>query len=61
MRFRKIIQEHKQKMKQDEEHICVLCKKIFVGYGNNASPLAEGLCCDECNINVIKSRLKQNE
>ena len=48
-------------MKSDEEHTCILCKKIFIGYGNNASPLAEGLCCEECNIKVIKARLKQNE
>jgi hypothetical protein len=58
MRFNKIIKMHKEKMKMDEEHICVLCKKIFIGYGNNAQPLKEGLCCDDCNIKVIETRLK---
>ena len=58
MKFRNIIQEHKKKMKEDMTQ-CIICKRYFEGYGNNASPLAEGLCCDECNIKVIKARLKQ--
>ena len=35
---------------------CVLCDKEFVGYGNNAQPLAEGLCCDACYVDVINER-----
>ena len=35
---------------------CVLCKKKFIGYGNNAQPLANGLCCDDCNIDVVVAR-----
>ena len=35
---------------------CVLCDKEFAGYGNNAQPLAEGLCCDACNVDVINER-----
>ena len=38
--------------------ICVLCKKRFEGYGNNAQPLAEGVCCDVCNLKVITARIK---
>ena len=30
----------------------------FIGYGNNAEPLKEGICCDGCNILVIKYRIK---
>jgi len=40
-------------------HICVLCKKKYVGFGNNAQPLAKGFCCDECNQLVIRERMKQ--
>ena len=38
---------------------CVICKKEFDGYGNNAEPLAEGRCCDACNEKVIIARLKR--
>lgn len=36
---------------------CVLCKKEYEGYGNNAQPLKTGMCCDDCNIfKVIPKR-----
>ncbi len=38
---------------------CVLCKQDFEGYGNNAQPLAEGFCCDECDVKVLKERLRR--
>jgi len=41
-----------------EEFICVICKDEIIGYGNNAQPLKDGLCCDDCNIQVIKERIK---
>ena len=28
---------------------CCLCGKTYQGFGNNAWPLANGRCCDECN------------
>jgi len=38
---------------------CCLCKKEYTHYGNNALPLKDGRCCDECNaIKVIPERLK---
>lgn len=38
---------------------CILCEKEFDGYGNNAQPLAEGRCCDNCNLEkVIPARLQ---
>lgn len=38
---------------------CILCKKKFVGFGNNPEPLAKaGRCCDKCNVDVINARLK---
>ena len=39
------------------EKTCVLCEETYVGYGNNADPVAEGLCCDDCNNGVIATRL----
>lgn len=40
------------------KHKCVLCKKKFFGFGNNAQPLKKGLCCDDCNLTkVIPARL----
>lgn len=45
---------------------CCLCKKeidetnTFMSYGNNAQPLADGRCCDICNITkVIPERMKR--
>ncbi len=32
---------------------CVICKKEYDGYGNNAEPVKKGLCCDDCNENVV--------
>ena len=38
---------------------CILCGKDYEGYGNNAQPLKEGQCCDNCNTTkVIPERLK---
>ena len=39
---------------------CILCNKEYNGYGNNAEPLKEGLCCNECNVTkVIPERLRR--
>ena len=38
---------------------CVLCKDEIEDYGNNAEPLAKGLCCDGCNLKVILARIKE--
>jgi len=38
---------------------CVLCKKEFEGYGNNAQPAKVGKCCDSCNLNkIIPARME---
>lgn len=36
---------------------CCLCGKKFFGFGNNAQPLKDGICCNECNKDVILARL----
>lgn len=41
---------------------CMLCKEFFYGYGNNAQPVANGRCCDECNATkVIPARIKAGD
>ena len=44
--------------RKHKERTCILCKESFRGYGANAAPLAEGICCDECDVKkVIPERL----
>ena len=39
---------------------CCLCGADIQGHGNNASPVKEGVCCDECNLfKVVPARLTQ--
>lgn len=33
--------------------VCAICGKVFDGYGNNAAPVKEGVCCDECNAKTV--------
>lgn len=41
-----------------EKHKCILCGKEFDGWGNNAWPIKDGICCDDCNAEkVIPVRL----
>ncbi len=32
---------------------CCFCGKEIKGYGNNASPVVNATCCDECNLKVV--------
>jgi hypothetical protein len=36
-----------------EEKICSICQRAFAGFGNNAQPVNDGRCCDECNQRVV--------
>ena len=41
---------------------CVLCKRPVGGYGHNAEPLAEGVCCEVCNnTRVLPARIRALE
>ena len=42
---------------KEEKKVCSICKLEYKGYGNNAQPINDGLCCDECNTKVINARL----
>mgnify|MGYP006306835477 CR=1 FL=1 len=37
---------------------CSICGNEYYGYGNNAHPINDGMCCDGCNIDkVIPARM----
>ena len=46
---------------QNEEHQCCICGRTFYGWGKNPAPVKdEGVCCDDCNVNVVlKERLRR--
>ena len=48
---------NKKARTEERANQCVLCNKQIVGFGNNAAPLANGKCCDECNTRVMRQRI----
>jgi len=49
----------KEETKMVKKYKCVICKKLFTGYGNNAEPVKCGRCCSKCNMKkVIPARIK---
>ena len=36
-----------------ENTVCCICGKSMGGYGNNAQPLYNGRCCDDCNNSYV--------
>ena len=32
---------------------CCLCSEVINGYGNVASPVKDGICCDNCNLTIV--------
>lgn len=40
----------------DDKHVCSICGKEFDGFGNNAEPVNDGLCCDKCNNDIVIPR-----
>lgn len=47
--------------KKDDSWICCICRHRIPGYvhGNNAAPVAEGKCCNDCNARVIIKKRMQ--
>ena len=42
-----------------ETGTCSICGKEYTHYGNNAQPINNGRCCDECNATkVIPARFE---
>ena len=44
-------------VRDNEPSDCSICGQSYYGYGNNASPINEGRCCNQCNKLVIEQRL----
>nr|DAZ27140.1 MAG TPA: zinc-ribbon domain protein [Caudoviricetes sp.] len=40
----------------NDKHVCSICGKEFNGFGNNAEPVNDGLCCDKCNDDIVIPR-----
>lgn len=40
--------------------VCSICGKKYSGYGNNARPVNDGRCCDECNSTIVVPRRIQD-
>jgi len=34
---------------KEKTQVCSICGKTFIGYGNNAQPVNNGRCCNDCN------------
>ncbi len=52
---------NKKARTEERANQCVLCNKQIVGFGNNAAPLANGKCCDECNTRVMLARIADRD
>lgn len=37
---------------------CCICNKLFIGSGNDAHPVKNGLCCNKCNKDVEVARVE---
>ena len=37
---------------------CAMCRVQFKGYGNNAQPILDGEVCDDCNVTVVRQRMR---
>ena len=44
-------------MLQNKDKTCCLCRHVYEGFGNNAQPLKDGRCCDDCNSKVVLARI----
>lgn len=42
------------------EQYCSICGKKYEGYGNNAQPVNDGRCCDQCNTLIVIPRRIQD-
>ena len=40
-------------MKKIKDKKCCICGKPLTGFGNNAEPVRAGICCDDCNANIV--------
>jgi hypothetical protein len=43
-----------------EPKTCSICQQPYTGFGNNAQPVNDGRCCDECNWRIVTPVRIQN-
>lgn len=54
-----INRQTKRTQPQGAVQTCCICGEVFMGHGHNAAPVEEGVCCDDCNWNVVlKERMR---
>ena len=41
------------KLVKDGKKICSICQSEFTEWGNNAQPVNDGRCCNDCNATVV--------
>ena len=47
-------------MTSENAHACSICGELYSGDGNDAGPVSDGSCCDDCNERyVIPVRLEE--
>jgi hypothetical protein len=48
-----------QQRNNSHSYTCCFCEEDCKGFGNNAQPLKDSICCDSCNLErVVPARLK---
>jgi len=52
----KIFSQVKTTVEKANKELCCICGKRIEGFGNNAQPIADGRCCDDCNRAVINAK-----
>jgi hypothetical protein len=45
--------EEKYQDKLRKAKVCSICYRRYKEFGNNASPVNIGTCCDDCNSSVV--------
>lgn len=55
-----IFDDFKKNIKENYQEKCCICGKPIEGFGNNPYPIKkEGKCCDDCNLGVIRERIRR--
>jgi len=58
-RQKTVLEEQEAQWRKSPPKTCSICGEKYYGWGNNAWPVNEGRCCNECNSDsVIPARLR---
>jgi hypothetical protein len=57
--LQELVSRIKEKIRQANLPTCSICQLPYEGHGNNAWPINDGRCCDDCNWStVIQARIR---